>query len=497
MQLSRRTALKKGGLAAATLYSSSALISRAFAQPSAPSSARTDPKIFPIRELYCPAHFGNSYEAMWPREMKAYLTEMKWWGFNRYSDWITTTDVRNPYVSDATWDLATEQLNRKKKAFLAAQELGMDLNLILTANHVYLDQLRPETAATKSKRIFGQLVCPSQPEGRKIILKNAESWFRDLAESGLRFSTWTAFAYDYGGCGCAQCKPWIVTFARLTRDIQTIAQKYHPKIDPWYCSWWWTEEDHTLINKWAAKEAPGWLKGISLHLEYEHTRFKEVEVPKGCRKIAFIHNGYADTLKQNDIYAKWGATVAPKRIPQTLHDIARQGADGFQAYSEGVFEDANKAILGGLSSGTYPDTKAVLKKYAERYFASSPERADRWADWITAWGLRKSVKLPAAAEEFEDLSQGIATTWRLEHWRSKLNLERLDRAIGLPKEWTAEKLKLADEFWAEKEHLLRDVYKLGPLRHVFAQKFIPPDWYDGWQRATKAGPKKETMQPEA
>ena len=76
-------------------------------------------KPFPIRECYCPAHFGNSYEAMGPREMAAYLAELKWMGFNRFADWMTTTDVCNPYTSDATWDLAKDLLDRKKKAFRA------------------------------------------------------------------------------------------------------------------------------------------------------------------------------------------------------------------------------------------------------------------------------------------------------------------------------------------------------------------------------------------
>ena len=78
---------------------------------------------FPIRECYCPAHFGNAYEAMWPREMAAYLGEMKWWGFNRYGDWITTTDCCDPYMTAGHWMLAVELLERKRRAFLAAQHL--------------------------------------------------------------------------------------------------------------------------------------------------------------------------------------------------------------------------------------------------------------------------------------------------------------------------------------------------------------------------------------
>lgn len=99
-------------IAAASSAAAAALPSLA-ADAGAPVAA----PLFAFRECYCPAHFGNSYEAMGACEMAAYLAEIKWMGFNRYSDWITTTDVCNPFASDATWDLAKEQLDRKKKAF--------------------------------------------------------------------------------------------------------------------------------------------------------------------------------------------------------------------------------------------------------------------------------------------------------------------------------------------------------------------------------------------
>ncbi|MFZ2643109.1 MAG: hypothetical protein WA117_19100 [Verrucomicrobiia bacterium] len=454
---------------------------------------------FPIRECYCPAHFGNSYEAMWPREMAAYLGELKWWGFNRYGDWITTTDVCNPYTSDAFWDLAKEQLDRKKKAFRAAQELGLKLNLIVTPNHVYLDQLRPHYAAKKEKRIFGQLICPSHDEGRKIIRENFEHWFGDFAASGIRLSAFTAFAYDYGGCGCEKCKPWILTFVRLMKEIHAIAERHHPGIEPWLCSWWWTPEEHALVNDWAAKEAPGWLKGITLHIEYGQTKFKDVAMPAGCRKLAFIHAGYGDNKNTRDIYAKWGPVLASTRLPATLTDIAAQGADGFQVYSEGVFDDCNKALLAGLASGKFQEPALVLRNYAQRYFAAPPDEAVRWAQWMMPWGDRTKVDLAAAREQWNSLSRSAKPSWRLEHWRSKMELESLDRQIGRPaeKDWTPEKLALVDKFWAEQENLHRNIYKLGPVRHVFTPKFSPPFWYDSWQRKVQSAPKQQQMQKEA
>lgn len=448
----------------------------------------TNLKPFPFRECYGPAHFGNSYEAMWPRERAAYLADLKAMGFNRLGDWLVTTDARDPYT-DSSWHLGKEVLERKKKAFGDAQKLGLDLNLIVTPNHVYLDQVRPGLEATKTPKIFGQLICPSRPEARKIILDNYTHWFDDLADAGLRINAFTAFAYDYGGCDCEVCRPWILTFAKLMREVHEIAKARHPNIEPWFCSWWWTPEEHALFNDWAAKEAPGWLKGMTMHIEYGQTRPKDVAVPDGCRKLAFVHIGYPD--KQGvEVYGRQGAVIAPNRLPATLEELRARGFEGFQAYSEGVFDDVNKAILAGLASGQFDSADAALRAYAERYLGAKGDRAEAWAAWLTRWGDSRSVPLPAARVEFDRLATDAKPGWRLDHWRLKLEMEELDRAIGQPKpdEWTPERLAKADAWFATQERLYRDVYRLGPVRHVLNPLNNPPAWYKSWREATQSAP---------
>jgi len=430
--------------------------------------------------------------------MAAYLAEMKWMGFNRYSDWITTTDICNPYTSSATWDLGKEQMYRKKKAFRAAQDLGLGLNLIVTPNHVYLDQLKPEMSAKRGGRIFGQLICPSHPEGRKLILGNFERWFKDVADEGLRFSAFTAFAYDYGGCACEKCAPWILTFAGLMKEIHGIAEKYHPGIEPWFCSWWWTPEEHTQFNAWADQEAPGWLKAMTMHIEYGQTRPKDVPVPAGCRKLAFVHVGYGNQ-QDYEVYGHQGAVIAPHRLSATLLELKKLGFEGFQAYSEGVLDDCNKTLLAGLGSGRFLDANDALANYAKRYFGATEEQSAAWAAWLARWGDRKKVPLPAAAEEFARLSKDVKASWRVEHWRSKIELETLDRAIGVPKPegWTPEKLALAENYFDAQERLYRDVYRLGPVRHVLSPIVVPPPWMASWNAANKkaaADPKVLTQQ---
>ncbi|MEI7730547.1 MAG: hypothetical protein WCO56_13310 [Verrucomicrobiota bacterium] len=332
------------------------------------------------------------------------------------------------------------------------------------------------------------MICPSNPEARQLILTNFERWFNDLADAGIQFSAFTAFAYDYGGCDCEKCRPWILTFARLMKDIHAIAQRRHPGIEPWFCSWWWTPEEHRQFNEWSAKEAPGWLKAMTMHIEYGQIHPQEVEVPVGCRKLAFVHIGYGDQ-RDMDVYGRLGAVIAPKRLPNTLRELQARGFEGFQAYSEGVLDDCNKLLLAGLGSSQFKDANTALQAYAQHYFGASPERATEWAQWLSLWGERKRVPLPAAAVELARLSAEVKPTWRIEHWRSKVELETLDRAIGNPKvnEWTPAALALVDQYFAAQERLYREVYRLGPVRHVLNPRFMPPPWYDSWQKATKWG----------
>jgi hypothetical protein len=461
-----------------------------------------------LREAYCPAHFGNSYEAMWPLEMAQYLDELKYWGFNRYGDWMTTTDSCDPYESDATWNLPMELLARKKDAFRHATQIGLDNNLILTPNHVYLDQLRPELLAEKVPRIFGQLLCPSIPEARAIIHRNLERQFQDLAESGVQLSAFTAFAYDYGGCACEKCAPWILTFAGLIAEIHDIARKYFPAIEPWMCAWWWTPEEYDALLNWAAREKPDWLKAIVFHIPYNNTSFYETPVPSGCRKVSFIQNNYSDKISFEaasdeggfgDIYGRFGPSIGVKRIPQTLENTARQGATGFQIYSEGVFDDVNKVLAASLASGRATSVDDILREYSARYFGANATDAARWSQWLMLWGQRNRVPLAEAEREFEELvsrTEYDPSNWRLEQWRSKLKLEKLDRAIMASGEkWDTDRLQLVAQFHAEKEHLFRHVYKLGPVRHILSRRLFQPAWNESWLAHT-ASTQRAALLPE-
>lgn len=474
-----------------------ALAAGAMAQEAAEEEERpmSAPR-FAVRELYAPAHFGNSYEVVGEREMRDLLAEAAEWGFNRYGDWFDTIDCSDPFAAPHQWNLGHELWARKKANFRSAQSLGLPCDLIITPNHVYADQCLPDLLAQKAARIFGQLICPSKPAAREVILRNYEHLFADLAEAGVRLAAICPGPYDYGGCACPDCEPWILTFAQLMREIHAVAEQYHPGVEAHFVGWWWSEEEHRLFAEWADREAPGWVKSIYLHIPYGSTDVSDVPLPAGCERRAFVHIGYGEGASPRDVYGHLGPVIAAERLSQTVEDLEKHGCTGWMAYSEGVSDDVNKALLAGLSSGEFAGADAVLASYAEHYFGADSETAKQWAAWLRRWGRPFSVDVEGAVAALVRLVQSSPESlWRLHQWEAKLQLLRLNGEIGPDGDWTPERLAKAEEFWAAQERLQRDTWGLGPVRHVLARRFTPLPWYKTWaeyqdEQARRLGPEQ-------
>jgi hypothetical protein len=433
----------------------------------------------PVCELYATGHFGNWYEVAGVNEMRQMLSEARQWGYNCYADWFDATDCVDPFSGNPQYSLGNALWDLKRVHFRTAQSLGFATDLVIAPNHVYRDQLKPEWLAKRGPRIQGQLICPHQPGARAAILRNYTNLFADLAKAGVKLTAINACPYDYGGCACDQCKPWILTFAQLTLDIHKIALTYHPKVELHFIGWWWTPEEHKLFAQWMDEHAPGVAVSMALHIPYDKTSVADVPLPKGCRKYAFVHIGYPDRATPRDIYGKTGPVVAPKRLDDTVRDLQAQSVTGVMAYSEGIYDDLNKALLGGLFTGRQKTSREVLEAYARRYFAADSAQARRWADWLAPWGAPYSVDASAARKALAILS-GAPTSWRRRQWELKADMFAANQAIGTGDNWTPERLARADEFWAAEETLQREVYGIGPLRHILNRRFIEMPWYKSW-----------------
>ena len=442
---------------------------------------------FEFRELYGPAHFGNTYEVALPNEMTALLEEARFWGFNRYADWFDTVDLRNPYTkNDGLYDMPEAVWARKFANYGIAARLGFGLTLGITPNHVFADQVTPANEATKTPGfIFGQLVCPSKRGVEDMILEFYGNLFRDFARRGLKLSVLSFGPYDYGGCACEACRPWIVTFGKLTRRIVRLASEFFPGIRAMLIGWWWTDEDHELFTRWANAEAPGLFSAMVHHIPYGETGYKRRPTPAGCAQRGFVHIGYGESRATHaDVYGHYGPAVAPRRLERTLAFLREQGSDGFQAYSEGACDEINKAILAGLSSGRFRTADEVLEAYAERHLGGD---AKGWAEWLCGLGEIGTLDPVAARRVFDRLAAASRPGLRLQALEEKLRMREADAAVRARAVWDPERLRAAREFWAAKERLWRGIWGLGLGRHAFKFDWLTPEWHREYAALSASG----------
>ncbi|MFH1475898.1 MAG: hypothetical protein ABIH24_00175 [Verrucomicrobiota bacterium] len=430
------------------------------------------------RELYGPAHFGNTYEATLPGEMTALLTEAKFWGFNRFSDWFDTIDLYNVYekkqkplfnMPEAIWA-------RKFSNFKCADKLGFELGLVVTPNHVFSNQVTPENEAEKTGKFFGQLVCPSKPGATELILENYRNLFQDFKEHGLRLGSIAGGAYDYGGCACEKCSPWIVTFGKLFKQIAGLAGECFGSISVELWGWWWTDEDHKEFTKWADAEAPDYFKAMAFHLPYGITDYQVRPIPRNCAEKAFVHIAYGEQSNR-DAYCHYGANIAPVRLEKTVRYLVSRGAAGFLAYSEGDHDDINKAILAGLSSKQYSSADEVLHAYAKRYFGANPAG---WSELLHYLGDFETIETVKCRRLFDKLSRGATNLWRFQQVEERLKMAEAHQAVLAETDWTPKRLAAAKAFIAAKARLYRNVWRLGLQRHAFRFETYMPDWYDSY-----------------
>lgn len=437
--------------------------------------------VFEVRTLYAPGHFGNSYEVMGEYEMRRLLAEAVFWGFNRYGDWFDTEDCSDPFTGGDT--LGSAMWRAKKTNFRSAQELGMKCDLIITPNHVFVDQCLPELRAVQGGRIFGQLLCPSNPKARAIILKNYENLFRDLATSGVLLSSICPCPYDFGGCACEKCKPWILTYAGLVKEIHAIAQRHHRGIEIRSIGWWWKPEEHRLYAEWADREIPGFDKMLFLHIPYGRTVVGDVVLPEACQRGAFVHIGYSGMKRTADVYGHLGPVVAAGRLERTVADLKAKGVTGVMAYSEGVFDDVNKALLAGLASGKFQSADDVLRAYARRYFGANAETAGRWAEWLRQWASPFEVDTEKSGRELAELLKDAGpASWQRRQWELKQEMMRWNQVVGTGDDWSPERLAAAEEFWKTHEEIQRGLWGLALLRHGFGRRGTGVPWQASWNK---------------
>lgn len=294
----------------------------------------------PYRGVYMASHFHNYFHMASIAEMKRYMEDMALWGWK----WIMLNWPSIDFENAADPDIAV-QTQRHRAVYTAAHELGMKVCIGISVNGGFKD-FPKELHAAKHNDPFvrrgdtGNVLCMSKPGAQEYVDSINEDHCRRFQDIGVDMVD--VWPYDEGGCGCPECAPWGAKgYIRSSKRAFSIAKKYFPHALRLVSTWCF---DTPYEGEWEALdrslEEEKWCDVILADAHEDYPRYPlDVHVPGGLPLITFPEISMRGLFP----WGGWGATMLPDRLSRLYRQLEGK-AKGCFLYSEGIYEDFNKAV---------------------------------------------------------------------------------------------------------------------------------------------------------
>ncbi len=414
-------------------YSPDALAPSAWRGESAPAGE--------VRGMYFATHFQNWYHVAPESEIARYVEDLGLWGMNHLM-------LAFPIIHLTGWDdpAANEFLDRLGMFRRICHRLGIQVGSLAVPNQDFREP-RPEFAGTPNRDDLGRKgdhgnnMCPSKPGATEYILQNYDGFLQRLASTPLDFAGF--WPYDEGGCGCDECYPWGGNgYLRLCRTMAERARAALPNVKLVLSTWVF---DTPEAGEWEAlsrsmDEHGPWVDYILADAHEDFPRYPlDVEVPGGLPLISFPEI----SMWGLGPWGGFGASPLPDRFGRLWEQVKHVVRGGFP-YSEGIYEDINKAV----ALGFYWDPECAATDTLREYVAYEYPGAD--ADDVLALirgietnhaavangrapDLGLTEQAMATARKVDgDLAQFARTAWRwrILYLRAVLDCERYRAALA-------------------------------------------------------------------
>ncbi|MCX5658295.1 MAG: hypothetical protein NTW19_01065, partial [Planctomycetota bacterium] len=318
----------------------------------------------PVRGIYFATHFHNFYHDAPIGKVQRYVEDLALWGCNALQVWFDMHHFRG--INDPA---AQAMIARLKAILRTANGVGIDASLGGLANEAYADS-PSHLRAPPARWSYHVEICPSLPEGLEQIVQ----WRREMLEAfaDIAVKYFWLWPYDQGGCACAKCRPWGSNgYLRNGEAVARIVRKMLPKakvvLSTWCFGYWDADEWPGLAKAFEVR--PDWVDFIMADSHSEFPKWPlEHGVPGGFPMLNFPEI----SMFNNGPWGGYGAVPAPDRFQKIWDTVGSRLAGGFP-YSEGIYEDMNKAINLQHYWGDRPALETI-REYAAGEF--SPDVAD-------------------------------------------------------------------------------------------------------------------------
>jgi hypothetical protein len=294
-----------------------------------------------VRGVYFASHFHNWYVQASEAEVKRYLEDLALWGVNTIMVILPMINLRG--WEDPEAEPAMEMVRRYARL---GRELGFQfatgINNAMFSDAPTAFRARPLPDPTGRRGNSGHPLCPSNPEAHAYLMGNARELFARLADVGLDLLV--HWPYDEGGCACEQCQPWGSNgYLKLSRDFTELGRTCFPNLKAVLSTWMF---DTPFEGEWKGlndtlTRSDRWVDFILADSHEDFPRYPlDVGVPGGLPLLSFPEI----SMWGNWPWGGYGANPLPARL-ERLWDQVRHVVQGGFPYSEGIYEDLNKAVI--------------------------------------------------------------------------------------------------------------------------------------------------------
>jgi hypothetical protein len=400
----------------------------------------------PLRPTYFATHIGNWYCHASDDELRQYIDDLALWGYNALVTWFDFHHYRNFEDGAFIWD-------RLSRLDTLAREAGMKIGRNALVNESFDGQAPLELRASGRPEGTGWEtdLCPSKPAARKIILENRRA-FLERTRQTTSLDWLCLWPYDQGGCNCEQCTPWPKTYLELGREIAELTDKILPGTEIQISAWWIgayaSGEDKSFFHQLHKRE--GWFRTIVTGtVELRRWLDFNRRVPDCYQLLLFPEISMFDDVP----WGSRGANPAPRRFAAEMAAVGQYIA-GAMPYSEGRYEDINKALWAQLTWDPSRDVAEIVEEYCRYEFGPDVAEAATRLVFAVEEGTKDfstaSQRLAAA-----DWLQARVETWGREGWRWEMLRAR---TVIDARRWELYALQQSAQKRAEAEAELRQIY---------------------------------------
>jgi len=373
-----------------------------------------------LRGMYFASHFHNWYHEAPESEITRYIEDIALWGVNAIK-------ICFPFINLQGWDdpQAEPAVAMVRKYARIARDLGL-LFCIGANNNLFRGapkhlRAMPLPDPTRRRGNSGNPICPGNPEGHAYIIENIRRLFERLTDIGLDFVMY--WPYDEGGCACEKCLPWGSNgFLKLSRDLTQLGREYFPDLKTILSTWMFDtppEGEWQGLTDALSKDA-GWVDYILADSHEDFPRYPlDVGVPGNLPLLNF---------PEISMWGNWpwggaGALALPSRF-QRLWDQVKYVVKGGFPYSEGIYEDLNKAVVVQFYWDRDQSARTTLEEYIAYEFA--PEVTQDVLAIINVLEITAGcsyLKQPVNAQEVQracrlaDAVNSRLPGWARQNWR--------------------------------------------------------------------------------